>query len=99
MTTTTFALSFGGTAANVHKRGTTSANAIQRALKEAKSGDVVIVTYCVNTTMPYTVCFKVTDFYIEVENPPVTVLLEKKLLQMEECQEYLHKAVKAALEA
>ena len=46
MTTTTFALSFGGTAANVHKSGTTSANAIQRALKEAKSGDVVIVTYC-----------------------------------------------------
>lgn len=92
-------LTFAASASAVHARHSTAGEAVRNRLLTAENYDTIIVTYCSNTTYPYEVRFEVTETYVIVSNPPVTIYLDKSALSNDDCQSHLHRMVKAILEA
>ena len=94
----TFFLNFASSASEVHKTGTLAGEAVKQRLLAAEAYDLVVVTYCSRTSYKYEVRFNVTKTYIIVNSPPITIYMEKAVLNDVDCQIYLHKLVRSALE-
>ena len=97
MRKTTF-LNFAANALAVHKSHSVAGEAVKQRLLAAGNYEKVIVTYCADSKYKYTVTFEVTETYIVVSRPPITVYLDKTALSNEDCQSHLYGVVRAALE-
>lgn len=94
----TFFLSFAGNAAAVHATRSAAGEAVRQKLLTAAPYDAVVVIYCCRTSYKYAVTFEVTQTYVIVYRPPLTVFLNKTALSSEDCQSHLYNVVRAALE-